>query len=579
MDKIKNLLLGHFEKFAMAAAIFITLMFLIGVFRRARVDDLREDIGDLIQTIEINMQGAGVEDIYDPKQVGDYAEKALGPFKDVPKAVRLVGVRFYPRVIVELKPIKLELPPGVAFEKTFKTYPEREESKPPETTVVRIDNENLGSVELVDPQHFVLRRGVDLAAEDGSTLIHVYYADERHCVRRLEVTIRVVYIPQPPQEVVGYPKPGRNFIIWQTHPDDFEKVIGFNIYRKESKEAGFDIENPLNRKELIQPLDYVPKFGEDEEGETEEGEGEPTAPDEETEKDKSTEKKGKEEPDNHLAFPPQLPGTGEEEVFSKRPSIFARNVGGKFMDRDVTPLQTYWYAVQTVAEKPKEEQRREMAGEEKDALYVKSILSKPVFIKGGDVIKLVFMSLLGNPERKGEVRAVIDVRRFVKVSWVTGRFVVKIGGRIGGKTWVKEYPEIDPETGAVTHSGRMVDFVTKYTLKDVIVVRKQEEYTDWIFILNKETGRMTRKPVKKFRKIKTYKIIVKHDDGSLTEYPMKTKRKSPTTPKTIPDKKSEQPEDRRRREAEERRNEAERRRIGAQRRLMKEREQPPLPQP
>lgn len=534
MDKIKNFFVSHFEKLVLVAAILITMTFLIGVFRRGRIDELREDIEALIQTIEINMRSAGVEPEYDPEQITNYAEQALDPFENVREAVELAGARWYPRVIIELKPIEMELPPGAPFEKTFKTYPEREESKPPETTAVRIDNEELGTVELIDPQHFVLRRAADLPAEDGSTLVHIYYADERHAVRRLEVKIRIVYIPQPPETIAGYPKPGRNFIIWQTHPDDLEKVVGFNIYRKESEEAEFDIENPLNGKEPIQPLDYVPKFGEDEEDEFEEVEGEPTAPDGETEKDEPTEEKEKKEPREEEGRRSVLDELGEERADPRSPSIFDRNVGGKFVDRNITPLQTYWYAVQTVAKKPKEELGKEMPGEEKDILYVKSILSKPVFIKGGDVIKLVFESLLGNPERKKEVRAVIDVRRFVKVSWVTGRFVVKIGGRIGGKTWVKDYPRIDPETGAVTHKGEMVDFTTKYTLKDVVVVKKQEEYTDWIFILDKETGRMTRKPAKKFREIKTYKIIVKHDDGSITEYPMGGKKRSQPTPRTIP---------------------------------------------
>ena len=344
MDKVKNFLSNHFEKLALMAAILITMMFLIGVFRRGRVDELGEDIQGLIDRIKDNMEKAGVEEEYDPEKVPPYNELALGPFKNVPEGKLLVGARFYPRVIVELRPIKLELPPGVPFEEIFKAYPENEEDAPPEATVIRIDNTDLGTVELTDAQHFVLRRGADLPAEDGNTLIHIYYADERQAVRRLDVTIRVVYIPKPPlqETIAGYSKPGRNFIIWQTHPDDLKNVIGFNIYRKESEAAQFDLGNRLNRKGLINPLNRIPKLGEDEEGNVEEEEEEPAAPDEEGVEDEPA---GEEKP-----F--ALPGLDAKPAPRERPPIFAQNVGGKFVDMAVTPLKTYWYAIETVARKP-----------------------------------------------------------------------------------------------------------------------------------------------------------------------------------------------------------------------------------
>ena len=91
-----DFLVNHFEKLVMAVAVLVAAIFLIGVFQRGRVDELREDIEGLIDTIKDNMQKAGVEDEYNPEQVPNYAEQARDPFENVPKAVTLAGVRFYP---------------------------------------------------------------------------------------------------------------------------------------------------------------------------------------------------------------------------------------------------------------------------------------------------------------------------------------------------------------------------------------------------------------------------------------------------------------------------------------------------
>ncbi len=452
MDRMKEFFRDHFEKIIFGFICGLFVFYLVMVSRSTVVSSRLDEVESLAARARMKVSAAKPDPRFDPSTLPAYDERILSAFKrKKDKAPSFPSWIWDYRRSILLAPLKLSLVKGQRFEQTV-------EITPAEAVSIEISDESIAKVRLVDAGKFILSREPGMG--EGAAVVTIKLKDGAKLIRVVEVSLKEEYMPQPPTDVKAVALPGRNFVMWKTHPDDMDKVVGFNVFRKEKKDADFDLSNPLN----VQPVKPVASL--------------PDASDLET------------------ISPANL---------SER--LNAGKAAGMFIDTSIVPNKTYWYAVQTLAVK-----KSATGTQGKEVL--RSELSDPVAVTAVDVMLIRFVSLLGGidtPEAKSHAVAEIEVKRYVRVRWIAHSFLVKLNGRVGGKVWAK-VPEVDPSTGEMRDVEKMIDFQTDYVLSDIKKVNLWEPYKETI-IKGAKDGRLVEEEVTRYRRVTGYAVVLKDSKG------------------------------------------------------------------